>query len=160
MKALSFRQQRQRCRSCILQDMWTLDFSAGAKLREVVLPAVLQPLHDAEELLNRAAQSEEAVPGTFPPPFYAEGADALSLGYILVSRVWASCDRGCPRLIMCPVPADNEDAVLQSCQGAAHTLRCCCQRIPQRWECGRMATCSGTSASQGTPSAGRQAVPR
>lgn len=38
-----------------------------------MLPSVLQPLHDAEELLNRAAQSEKALPGTFPPPFHAKG---------------------------------------------------------------------------------------
>jgi hypothetical protein len=42
-------------------------------MREVVLPAVLQPLHNAEELLNRAAQSEEALPGKISPPFCAKG---------------------------------------------------------------------------------------
>ena len=73
MEALSLRQQDQCCCSCIMQNMWTLAFSAGAKLREVVLPAVLQPLHDAEGLLARAAHSEEALPGTSPPASHAKG---------------------------------------------------------------------------------------
>ena len=41
--------------------------SAGARLREVQLPAVLQPLQDPAAFLARAAQATEELPGTLTP---------------------------------------------------------------------------------------------